>query len=71
MKSEASVIAISYLILAAYISCICRISKQKKLANHDEFQIGMIGCGAFMHLSWVIVYIANINPFIKPEFKER
>lgn len=66
---DAAAIAFSYLILLIAICVIYGASKQEKLAEHDEFRIGLIGCAVFMHLSWLVVYMASINPFIQPEFK--
>lgn len=67
--NDISVVAFSYLLLSAVICAIYRISKHKKLAEYDEFRVGLVGCAVFMHLSWLIVYTANINPFVQPEFK--
>lgn len=66
---DISVVILSYLLLSAVVCAIYGVSKQKKLAEYDEFRIGLVGCAVFMHLSWLVVYIANINPFIQPEFK--
>lgn len=64
--SESAVIAFSYLLLSIVV---CAIYEASKLFRHDEFKIGLIGCAFFMHLSWLVVYMGNMNPFIQPEFK--
>lgn len=67
--NDAAVIVSSYLLLLIAICVIYEVSKQKRLAEHDEVRIGLIGCAVFMHMSWLVVYMGNINPFIQPEFK--
>lgn len=62
------------LLVASSIAFFCLIvsiiTSDKKLKHRDELKIGIIGSAIFMFISWLVVYIANIHPFIKPEFKK-
>lgn len=45
------------------------LSTNKSFVIPDELRLGITGSAIFMHISWVIIFIANMNPFIEPELK--
>jgi len=63
-----TVILLSMLIFFIFIRAVVAISKVKALAPYEEFKIVVIGASTFMYVSWLAVYMANINPFIEPVF---
>jgi hypothetical protein len=60
--------AFSLVIIACLL--VNSITSSKNLKHREEYKIGIIGSIIFMFISWLIVYIANINPFVEPEFKK-
>lgn len=58
------------IILIACILMILKYTSDKTIRYNQEYRIGLIGAVVFMFISWITVYVANIHPFIKPEFKK-
>ncbi|ELA41195.1 uncharacterized protein VICG_01794 [Vittaforma corneae ATCC 50505] len=55
------------------IACILALNiatSDKKTKHRQEYRIGITGALLFMFISWLVVYIANIHPFVNPEFKK-
>lgn len=69
--SDLNLILTSYFILFIFIILIYKLSYNKSFMIPDEFRVGLTGSAIFMHISWLIIFIANINPFIEPEFKNK
>lgn len=57
-----------FLVTAVSIFYIATISK--KLKHREEIRVAGIGSLSFLYVSWIVIYLANINPFVKPEFKK-
>lgn len=67
---EILVIITAFLILTAACTIVYISTKSKDLNHSDEIRIGLIGTFIFLFVSWIVIYIANIHPFVKPEFKK-
>lgn len=65
---DALVILLSFTLLAVSILAVSIGTSRKGLRHRDEYKIGITGGLVFMYISWIVVYIANIHPFVKPEF---
>lgn len=57
-------------ILTAGILVLSIVTSDKKLKHREEYRVGVAGSMVFMFISWLVVYIANIHPFVNPEFKK-
>lgn len=68
--SELALICIVTSLLAAGISAVYIATKNNKLKHREEIRVGVIGCAFFLYVSWITIYIANMHPFVKPEFKK-
>lgn len=58
------------IILVVGILVVLKLTSDKTLRHSEEYRIGLIGSMIFMFVSWITIYIANIHPFVKPEFKK-
>ncbi len=47
---------------------IYTLGNTTKFKGNEEFKVAGIGCMIFMFISWAVIFIAQINPFIEPEF---
>lgn len=65
-----TVILLSMLIFSIFVRIIFAASKIKALAPYEEFRIVVIGASTFMYVSWLVIYMANIHPFIEPVFSK-
>ncbi|KAI4292532.1 hypothetical protein PAPHI01_1806 [Pancytospora philotis] len=60
------VILLSLLLFIAIVRSILMLSQTKALCEYEEYAIVAIGWVFFMYISWLVIYMANINPFIDP-----
>jgi len=65
---DAFTILISFIFLITSFLAVSAATSRKDLRHRDEYRVGITGALAFMYISWIIVYISNIHPFVKPEF---
>lgn len=63
------IIVLSLLFLGIIIKLILECANTKRLLKYQEFKIVVIGSVISMYISWVVIYMANIKPFIEPVFK--
>lgn len=63
-----TVILLSMLVFFVFVRTVAAVSRIKALAPYEEFRIVVIGASTFMYVSWLAIYMANINPFIEPVF---
>lgn len=43
-------------------------TSNKDLKHREEYKVGLAGAFTFMYVSWLVIFIANTHPFVKPEF---
>lgn len=66
--NDAMVILVSFMCLILSLMAVSVATSRKGLVHSIEYKVGISGAVVFMYISWIIVYIANIHPFVKPEF---
>lgn len=64
------VILLSLLLISLLVRAILAASRLKALQKYQEFRIVVIGSVIFMYTSWLVIYMANVKPFIEPVFKK-
>lgn len=61
-------ILLSIVFFSLFVKAVLLISRLKPLRAYEEWSVVAIGAAAFMYISWLVIYMANINPFIEPVF---
>ncbi|ORD95610.1 hypothetical protein A0H76_1063 [Hepatospora eriocheir] len=56
---------LNFVLLNLGVFGLSHMHRYKK--NIKEIQLIGLGTLTFMYVSWIIVYLAQINPFIEPE----
>ncbi len=69
MDDNTKVIISSMFIFALLLKIISIIFKTKKLSDQQEYKIVIMGSLVFMYTSWLVIYMANVKPFIQPIIK--
>lgn len=65
---SSTVILLSVFFFSLFVKTVLAMSKIKAFAPYEEFKIVVIGAATFMYVSWLVIYMANVNPFIEPVF---
>ncbi|KAI5168710.1 V-type H+-transporting ATPase subunit e [Pancytospora epiphaga] len=63
------VIIMSIVGFIALVATVWDVFNTKSLHEYSEYKIVVIGALSFMYISWLVIYMANINPFVEPVFK--
>ena len=64
------IILLSLLIMSILVKAILIASSSKALQKYQEFRVVVVGSAVFMYISWLVIYMANVKPFIEPVFKK-
>ena len=64
------IILISLLLMSLLVQAVLAASRSKALHKYQEFRVVVIGSAVFMYISWLVIYMANVKPFIEPVFKK-
>lgn len=67
---SSTVILLSMLGFLALVKAVWALSHTKPLRKYEEYRIVVVGAATFMYTSWLVIYMANINPFVEPVFKK-
>jgi hypothetical protein len=68
--NEFFVICVAFCILTLCCILVIVTTRDKDLEHRDEIRVGLLGTFVFLFVSWIVIYLANIHPFVKPEFKK-
>jgi len=61
-----NVIGFSFLIFIIAVYSVVRLPAMKAMSGLKDFRIVFVGTLSSMYISWLVVYMANVKPFISP-----
>lgn len=64
-----TVILSSIVLYALLVRLIVVFSNLKSASPYREYRIVVVGASFFMYISWLVIYMAHVKPFIAPIFR--